>query len=209
MRKRLYILMALLLLTCPALASDEGTRHITGSGMDVYFMNDKVFGTTGRLEETENDRTSLRKGGNGHPLWAIYNCGSDINGEIDINGTYHYFAFKYHCQADRIITGKFGPLKMSLGKIEKANAGFTYHVFVDEKECLFSIRYEKVEDDHLVNSIIEGKLQNEKEIRLTVDGPLCPFATTGIIMIASGAYALDSDRRCPKRAGSQGVRTDF
>jgi len=48
-----------------------------------------------------------------HPLWAIYNCGSDINGEIDIYGTYHYFTFKYHRQADRIITGKFGLLKMS------------------------------------------------------------------------------------------------
>lgn len=171
MRKRLYILIALLLLTCPALASDEGTRHITGTGMDVYFMNDKVFGIAGRLVETENDRSSPHLGGNGHPLWAIYNCGSDINGEIDIDST--------------------------------------YHLFVDEKECLFSIRYEKVEDDHLVNSIIEGKLQNEKEIRLTVDGPLCPFATTGIIMIASGAYALDLDRRCPKSAGNQGVRAEF
>ena len=66
--------------------------------------------------------------------------------------------------------------------------------FLDEKESLFSIRYEKVQDDHLVNYIIESKLQNGKEIRLIVDGPLCPFATTGIIMIASGAYALDFDR---------------
>jgi len=76
-------------------------------------MNDKVFGTTGRLVETENDRAFPRKAGNGHPLWAIYNCGSDINGEIDIDGTYHYFAFKYRRQVDRIITGKVGPLKMS------------------------------------------------------------------------------------------------
>ena len=63
--------------------------------------------------------------------------------------------------------------------------------FLDEKEFLFSIRYEKVQDDHLVKYIIESKFQNGKEIRLIVDGPLCPFATTGIIMIASGAYALD------------------
>jgi len=185
--------MALLLLTCPALAFEEGTRHITGTGMNVYFMNDKVFGTAGRPVEAENDRTFPRKTGNGHPLWAIYNCGSDIKGEIDIDGTYHYFSFKYHRQADRIIRGKFGPLKMSLGKIEKTNTGFIYHAFVDEKESLFSIRYEKMEDDHLVNSIIEGKFQNGREIRLIVDGPLCPFATTGIIMIASGVYALDLD----------------
>lgn len=194
MRKRLYILLAVILLTCPAMAFEEGTRRITGTGIDVYFMNDKVFGTAGRVVVRGNDRTFPRKTGNGHPLWAIYNCGSDINGEIDIDGTYHYFAFNYYRQADRIIKGKFGPLKMSLSKIEKTNTGFTYHVFVDEKESLFSIRYEKVEDDHLVNSIIEGKLQNGKEIRLIVDGPLCPFATTGIIMIASGAYALDFDR---------------
>ena len=48
----------------PAAAGfDEGTRHITGSGADIYFMNDKVFGTAA-----------------GRPLWAIYNCGESING---------------------------------------------------------------------------------------------------------------------------------
>ena len=55
-------------------ASEEGTRHITGDNVDVYFMNDKVFGHVGK-----------------HPLWAIYNCGTDIKGEIDVDGTYHEF----------------------------------------------------------------------------------------------------------------------
>jgi len=81
-------------------ASEEGTRHITGSRMDLYFMNDKVFGTAG-----------------GHPLWAIYNCGTDINGEIDIKGTYRKFTYAYHKEGQRLITGTFGPLEMAMGKI--------------------------------------------------------------------------------------------
>ena len=31
--------------TVGALAADEGTRHIVGSDVDVFFMNDRVFGT--------------------------------------------------------------------------------------------------------------------------------------------------------------------
>lgn len=174
MKLRLTIfLFAVSLLPLSVHASEEGTRHITGTGMNIYFMNDKVFGTSG-----------------GHPLWAIYNCGSDINGEIDVRGTYHKLALTYHRQSERIITGTFGSLEMELGKIEKTRSGFTYHVSVGEKEFRFSIRYQKLEDDHLVNSIIEAYLQNGEVIRLVVDGRLCPFATTGIIMIAAGAYAL-------------------
>jgi len=136
-------------------------------------MNDKVFGTAGR-----------------HPLWAIYKCGMDIKGEIDIDGTYHTFAFTYHPKAERIVTGTFGMLKMALGQIKRTDGGFVYQVFAGEKEYRFSIRYEKVKDDHLLNSVIEGAISGDTSIKVTVDGPLCPFATTGIIMIVAGAVML-------------------
>ena len=148
----------------------EGTRHITGSGMDLYFMDDKVFGTA-----------------NGHPLWAIYNCGSDIAGTIDISGTYHDLTFAYHRDGDQLISGTFGTMPLAMGNIEKTAAGLVYHVVAGEIPLRFTIRYDKQEDGHLVNSIIEGSAGEGRPIRLTVDGRLCPFATTGIIMIAVGA----------------------
>ena len=86
------VMLATAIFSKAARASGEGTRHITGSGVNVYFMNDKVFGAV-----------------NGQPVWAIYNCGSDINGEIDIRGEFHTFEFVYHQKGDRVITGKFGP----------------------------------------------------------------------------------------------------
>ncbi len=156
-------------------ASGEGTRHITGSGINVYFMNDKVFGTV-----------------NGQPVWAIYNCGSDINGEIDIRGKFHTFEFVYHPKGDRVITGNFGPKSVALGRIERKDRQFIYQVFVGNTEYTFSIRYEKVEAEHLVNSIIEGELGSNKPLKLKVDGHLCPFATTGIILIVAGAFMLSS-----------------
>ena len=151
-------------------SEEEGTRHITGKGLDMFFMNDKVFGTV-----------------EGNPLWAIYNCGSDINGEMDVSGTYHPFAFEYTSGGDRKITGTFGSQEMALGDIDKTDGGFVYHVFVGEKEHTFSIRYEKVDDGHLLNSIIEGSLGHGRDLKVTVDGRLCPFATTGIILIAVGS----------------------
>ena len=42
----------------------------------------------------------------------------------------------------------------------------------------------------MVNSIIEGKVTTGEQIKLTVDGHLCPFATTGIVMIIAGSVAL-------------------
>ena len=165
----------LLLLMAPrlALSNGEGTRHITGEGVDLYFMQDKLFGSVG-----------------GHPLWAIYRCGSEIRGEVDIGGTYHKLSFRYHREGDRIITGVFGSTPMALGKIEKREQGFVYHVFVDGEEYGFSINYTRMENEHMVNSVIEGSLPNHKEITLTVDGHLCPFATTGIILIIAGSAAL-------------------
>ena len=154
-------------------AMGEGTRHITGKGMDLYFMNDKVFGTV-----------------ESRPLWGIYNCGSDIKGEIDINGTYQKFNFQFQNKDDRKIIGSFGSLTMGLGKIERKEKKFIYHVFVGEKEYTFSIKYEKTADEHMVNSLIEGELDRNKKIRLTVDGHLCPFATTGIILIVAGSSIL-------------------
>ena len=59
--------------------------------------------------------------------------------------------------------------------------------FVGENEHLFTIRYEKLEADHMVNSIIEGSLGKDLDLRFVVDGPLCPFATTGIILITAGS----------------------
>jgi len=154
-------------------ASEEGTRHITGDDVDVYFMNDKVFG---HIEK--------------HPLWAIYNCGTDIKGEIDVDGTYHEFQMVYHRTGDRKITGNFGSHHIAMGDIRRTESGFVYQVFVKEKEYFFTIKYERLEDDHLVNSIIEGKIGDDKAIKLTVDGHLCPFATTGVILIAVGSMVV-------------------
>jgi len=166
-----FLLCFLLFLPTGLAASPgEGTRHITGSGMDLYFMDDKVFGTA-----------------NGHPLWAIYNCGADIAGTIDIGGTPHELAFAYHRDGGQLITGSFGTMTLSMGNIEKTADGLVYHVVAGETPLRFTIRYAKQEDGHLVNSIIEGSAGEGRPIRLTVDGRLCPFATTGIIMIAVGA----------------------
>lgn len=162
----------LVVLSATAFATQEGTRHITGKDIDIYFMNDKVFGHIKR-----------------HPLWSIYNCGSDIKGEIDINGTYHRFDLRYHRVGDRKIAGSFGSEEIALGNIEKTESGFVYRVIIGKKEYSFSIRYERVEKEHLVNSIIEGKIDNEK-IRMVVDGHLCPFVTTGIILITAGSIVI-------------------
>jgi len=169
-----FLLCFLLLLPIALAASPgEGTRHITGSGMNLYFMDDKVFGTA-----------------NDHPLWANYNCGSDIAGAIDIGGTYHDLAFTYHREGDQLITGTFGTMALAMGNIEKTADGFVYHVVAGTTPLRFTIRYDKQEDGHLVNSIIEGRTGKDQPIRLTVDGRLCPFATTGIIMIAVGVGLL-------------------
>ena len=171
--RRVALILAVVFI-CGSVASfaaeEEGTRHITGQGLDMFFMNDKVFGTV-----------------EGNPLWAIYNCGSDIKGEMDVDGTYKPFAFKYTTGGDKKITGTFGSREMALGEIEKTDGGFVYHVFVGKKEHTFSIRYEKVDDGHLLNSVIEGSLGDDRELKVTVDGRLCPFATTGIILIAVGS----------------------
>jgi hypothetical protein len=153
-----------------AMAADEGTRHIVGDGVDLFFMNDKVFGTV-----------------SGQPLWALYNCGSDIKGEMDAGGKYQKFAFEYREDGNRKIVGTFGDKEMSLGDIEKTDSGFIYHVFVGQEEFTFTIHYEKLESDHMLNSIIEGSLGKDLDLRLVVDGHLCPFATTGIILITAGS----------------------
>jgi hypothetical protein len=155
-----------------ALAAEEGegTRHITGQGLDMYFMNDKVFGTAG-----------------GHPLWADYTCGKQIKGQIDVDGTYKSFEFSYLQEGDRKISGTFADTPMALGAIDKQDNGFVYHVFIGEHEHLFSIRYEQLEGQHMVNSVIEGSLPDGRTIRLAVDGRLCPMATTGIILITAGS----------------------
>ncbi len=151
-------------------ALGEGTRHIKGKNVNLYFMNDKVFGAVGN-----------------NPLWAIYNCGNDIKGEMDINGKFYSFNFKYHSNDENIVTGAFGPSKMTLKKIEKSDTKFFYHILINNKESIFSIRYERIEDEHLVNSIIEGKVDPDNKVKLTVDGHLCPFATTGVVLIVAGA----------------------
>ena len=177
MTRMMAFLAGIFLLLPVGLAASpgEGTRHIAGSGMDLYFMDDKVFGTA-----------------NGHPLWAIYNCGADIVGSIDIKGSYHDLNFSYHRDGDQLITGTFGTIHLAMGKIEKTAGGLVYHVVAGETPLRFTIRYDKQEDGHLVNSLIEGSAGEGRPIRLVVDGRLCPFATTGIIMIAVGA-ALAAD----------------
>ena len=176
MTRMISFLLSLILFLPISLGASqgEGTRHITGSGMDLYFMDDTVFGTA-----------------NEHPLWAIYNCGSDIAGAIDIGGTFHELAFAYHRDGDQLITGTFGGMSMTMDRIEKTTAGLVYHVVAGATPLRFTIRYDKQEDGHMVNSIIEGRAGEDRPIRLTVDGRLCPFATTGIIMIAVGAALAD------------------
>ena len=170
--RRVAVILALVFVFGPLVVSaeDEGTRHITGHGIDMFFMNDKVFGTV-----------------DGHPLWALYDCGTDIKGEMDVNGEYVPFHFDYTKKGDRKIVGTFGEQEMSLGEIEKTDEGFVYHVFVGEKETTFSIRYEEFKGGHLLNSIIEGSVGKGQDLKLTVDGRLCPFGTTGIILIAVGS----------------------
>ena len=154
-------------------ASEEGTRHITGDNVDVYFMNDRLFG---HVEK--------------HPLWAIYNCGRDIKGQIDVDGTYHQFHMVYHRTGNRKITGNFGTYYIAMGDIRRIESGFVYQVFVKEKEYFFTIKYEQFEQEHLINSVIEGKIADGKTIKWTVDGRLCPFATTGVILIALGSMVV-------------------
>lgn len=174
-------LAAIFCLLTASVWAKEGTRHIAGKDVSLYFMNDKVFGT---VED--------------HPVWAIYHCGSDLKGEMDINGAYQPFGFQYAPKGtqegascgNKEITGTFGPLEMSLGKIERNEVGFVYHVFIGGREHTFSIRYEKMEHGHMVNSIIEGALDGGEPIILKTEGHLCPFATTGIILIVAGALSL-------------------
>ena len=173
MKRMAFVLfLAAIIIPTVAIGMEEGTRHITGKETDLYFMNDKVFGVV-----------------QSRPLWAIYNCGSDIEGEIDIGGSYQRFNFQFRNEGAQRITGSFGSLKMALGKIERKGKGFTYHVIVGNNEYEFSITYKRVEAEHLVDSLIEGALDGRK-IRLSVDGHLCPFATTGIILIVVGSVAL-------------------
>ena len=167
----LFSTIVLLLISTPCSAAEsEKTRHITGDGIDIYFMQDKVFGVI-----------------NNHPIWAIYNCGSDISGEIDKNGTYITFSFKFSKEREKRFTGTFGKKEIGLGDIEKTDKKLIYHVFVNGKEYLFSVIPEKIEENHMVNSVIEGTLDERRIMRFHVDGELCPFATTGIILIVSGA----------------------
>ncbi len=79
---------------------------------------------------------------------------------------------------------------MTLGSIERKAKKIVYHVFVGDSEYTFLIRYKQIEDEHMVNSIIEGELAEGMKIKLMVDGHLCPFATTGIILITVGSLVL-------------------
>ena len=164
-------IQTLLLVPLTTFAFEEGTRHITGSGVDLYFMNDKIFGSF-----------------KGHPLWALYKCGSGIHGEIDIRGSHREFSFS--SRGTGMMTGTFGPLNMSLGEVEKKGDRFLYRVFMGQTGYAFSVRFEKIQEKHLVNTLIEGPLTDAGEVKLTVHGGLCPSAATGIIMIVAGAWAL-------------------
>ena len=109
---------------------------------------------------------------------------------MDVEGTYHKFNFQYQRGGQCKVTGSFGSLKMALGKIERKDDKVVYHVSINEKQCTFSIKYEQIKDKHMVNSLIEGEVTTGKKIKLTVDGHLCPFATTGIVMIIAGSVVL-------------------
>ena len=160
-------------LSVTGFASGEGTRHIAGQDIDLYFMHDKLFGHVKH-----------------HPLWAIYNCGSDIKGEIDVDSTYHRFDLRYHRAGDQKITGSLGPDKVALATITKSKHGFVYQVFIGKEEYAFSVTYQRVEKEHLVNSLIEGEIGGGEKVKMVVDGHLCPFATAGIILIIAGSMVL-------------------
>ena len=158
------------LLPGSAFPSWEGTRHVIGDGIDLYFMNDKVFGHV-----------------NKNPLWAVYTCATDIKGEMDVRGTYHRLDLRYNQAGEHTITGSFGSQPVAVTTIEKTEGGLIFGVLIGKKEYSFSTRYEQLEREHMVNAIIEGKIDGGKDMKLTVDGPLCPFATAGIILIVAGS----------------------
>ena len=93
-------------------------------------------------------------------------------------------------EGDKKITGVFGTEEISMGAIKRAESGFVYQVFIGKKEHSFSIRYERFEKGHMINSIIEGEIGDGEKIKMVVDGRLCPFATTGIILIAAGSLLV-------------------
>jgi len=169
----LVVLIVAFVTLAPATAEEEGTRHIVGDGVDLYFMNEMVFGTV-----------------DGSPLWAIYNCGSDIQGKIDVAGKYRPFEFRYQKEDPKIV-GSFGRHGVAVDEIETRENGFVYHVVAGADEHLFSIRYEELEGGHMLNSVIEGTRPDGRAVTLKVDGHLCPFATSGVILIAAGTALGD------------------
>lgn len=94
-------------------------------------MNDKVFGTV-----------------NDHPLWAVYDCGTEIRGEIDIQGNCHRFHFTYLGEEDSLITGNFGALKISLGKLRKEAGRIIYPIKAGEKTYFFPYGIKKFKKAH-------------------------------------------------------------
>ena len=79
-----------------------------------------------------------------------------------------------------------------MGRIEKIPGGLVYPMTNGLATYRFISRYAKQKEMPLVNAIIEGKDGDGRALRLTVDDRLCPFATTGIIMIAVGAILFSN-----------------
>ena len=75
--------------------------------------------------------------------------------------------------------------------MERTEGGLTYNLMIGKEKRVFSVRYEQLQQEHMVNSVIEGEVEDGKKIRMVVDGHLCPFATAGVILIVVGS-ALSS-----------------
>jgi hypothetical protein len=163
--------VGVLLVMAVAAGAQEAPRRVRGSGVDLVFADDLVYGSVG-----------------GRAVWASYRCGRDIQGAMEGEGTRLEFAFTYAEKgAPRVVSGSFGGREAALERIVPVEQGFVYDLSLGEDLLEFHIRYLRNAQGHLENPVIEGRLPGRQAVRLTVDGPLCPFATTGVILIVAGA----------------------
>jgi hypothetical protein len=172
MGSRILGIVGLVLLALASVAgAQEAPRRIHGGGVDLQMEGDLVFGTVGGL-----------------PVWARYRCGRDIQGTMEAAGARMDFAFTYAGKdAPRLVTGSFGGREAALERILPLDQGFVYELSLGEDLLEFRIRYHRDVQGHMQNPVIEGRLPGRRAVRLTVEGQLCPFATSGLILMVAGA----------------------
>jgi hypothetical protein len=173
MGRRVWRIVGVLLVLAASAGAQEAPRRIRGSGVDLIFAEDMVYGSVG-----------------GRPVWANYRCARDIQGVMEGNGTRVEFAFACAAKgAPRVVSGTFGGREAALERILPVDQGFVYDLSLGEDLLEFHIHCSQDAQGHLENPVIEGRLPGRKSVRLAVDGRLCPFATMGVILIVTGALA--------------------